>query len=88
MRRYYCGKLETMTPYLRKEKKIKLKHQNLIKCANETVNNLGLSHLSKNMVFYFLLFSYSCDMRKIFDKSKLNASYLSSSCTCANKNSW
>lgn len=31
MRRYYCAKLETMTPYLRKEKKIKLKHQTLIK---------------------------------------------------------
>lgn len=70
MRRYYCGKLETMTPYLRKEKKIKLKHQTLIKCTKQIVDELGLNNFGPNMAFYFSLFAYSCDMRKILEKSK------------------
>ena len=70
MRRFYCAKLETMTPYLRKEKKIKLKHQTLIKCTKQIVEDLGLDKFGPNMAFYFALFAYSCDMRKILEKSK------------------
>lgn len=72
MRRYYCLKMETMTSYLRKEKKIKLKHQTLIKCTKQIVDELGLSSFGPNMAFYFSLFAYSCDMRKILEKCKAN----------------
>jgi hypothetical protein len=62
--------METMTTYIRKEKKIKFKHQTLIKSIQRIVNELGLSDFGPNMPFYFSLFAYSCDMRKILDKSK------------------
>lgn len=88
MRRYYCSKLETMTQYLRKEKKIKLKHQTLIRCAQEIVTQLGLKDFSPNMAFYFSLFSYSCDMRKILEKSKQSSYYLNCLCECSNKSLW
>jgi hypothetical protein len=76
MRRYYCNKLETMTPYVRKEKKIKHKHQTLIKSIHQTVKDLKLDSFGPNISFYFSLFAYSCDMRKILEKSK-SGPYLS-----------
>ena len=76
MRRYYCNILETSTEYLRKEKKIKHKHQNLIRSAQIVVKQIGVNDFSPNMAFYFCLFSYSCDMRKILEKLKVNQQYL------------
>lgn len=76
MRRYYCNILESSTAYLRKEKKIKHKHQNLIRCAQIIVSQIGINDFSPNMAFYFCLFSYSCDMRKILEKLKVNHQYL------------
>lgn len=70
MRRYYCSKLETQTDYHRKEKRIKLKHQTLINCTHQIVEQLGLADFGPNIAFYFCLFAYSCDMRKILEKSK------------------
>jgi hypothetical protein len=72
MRRFYCHKMETSTAYKRKEKKIKFKHENLIKCCQLICEDLKLSEYSPNMSFYFSLFAYSCDMRKVFEKYKVN----------------
>ena len=46
IRRYFCNKLETNTIYKRKEKKIKVKHENLIKCSKEITNELSLDEYS------------------------------------------
>lgn len=70
MRRFYCFKMETSTQYKRKEKKIKLKHETLVKCCIRITEEMGLNNFSPNMSFYFSLFSYPCDMKKIFDKLK------------------
>jgi len=72
MRRFFCFKLETQTDYKRKEKKIKLKHETLVRCCEKITNDLGLASFSPNMSFYFSLFAYSCDMRKILEKLKAN----------------
>ena len=88
MRRYYCEKLENETIYVRKEKRIKFKHQLLIKWSYEIITKLGLDGFSENMAFYFALFSYSWDMRKILEKLKINHGYLKGPWTCGNVESW
>lgn len=88
MRRYYWTIMESSTIYKRKEKKIKFKHLNLINWAQNTMNKLGFADFSPNMVFYFCLFSYSWDMRKILEKLKLNKHYLKSSCSCEDNSKW
>lgn len=70
MRRYYCHIMESSTKYKRREKKINLKHENLIRSCHKICEELGLSKFSANMSFYFSLFAYPCDMRKIFEKFK------------------
>lgn len=42
----------------------------LLKVANKICEELGLDVFSPNMSFYFALFAYPCDMRKILDKFK------------------
>jgi len=64
--------MESMTTYVRKEKKIKLKHQTLISSIKQIVKELGLESFGPNIAFYFSLFAYSCDMRKILEKCKAN----------------
>lgn len=65
MRRFYCQRIETLTKYNRKERKLNVKHQKLIKSCDEFVQTLDFAGFSYNMSFYLSLFAYSCDMKKI-----------------------
>ena len=70
MRRYFCKLMEDVSGYDRKEKQLKVKHAKLIESVKAGVVSLGFSDFSNNMAFYFSVFAYSSDMRKILEEAK------------------
>ena len=70
MRRFLCNKFIAVTKFKKTEKQQKVRRSNLIRCANNMVDELNLPHDLNNFPFYYMALAYPSELKKVLNDAK------------------